>query len=445
MKTSRSFLPAILFASSLAAGYTCVIAPANAAPPAAAKQAAEFFAPVPDAGAHLPADGFFPRGRKLAFMGYSGKAERDLTNGFSVAGPVYGDQTKYLEECFTRHLPVVAQVDTGVRFIVPKGQTPPPLDLPAAEAKAKEVVIKLAGHPEIIWWSIEPEELRPWVKQEMEYLARISKVIRDNDPQKRPVFLYNPNHRNAATLKAITAHVDILGKGCYTNSAGRKNDRAWVRWSVEEEIKAAKAEHEATGRIVTPIVMPELCKDPDPAEDAQIESWVRHDVYLGLCSGAKSVLLWSLYPRPDVKRTWKIWYDAYAKCGRELGNERNLGEVFLFGTPKNDLQVTPASADGGNAALNEQTQLENGTTTAEERKGDAQKAPDFTVCERAIGSKRYLFVINSRGADREFTAAGWPASAKLTDAFTGAPLAAKDAARFTLPAWGIRAIVAERN
>ncbi len=44
----------------------------------------------------LPADGIYPHGRKLAFMGYSGDPARDLANGFTVAGPVYGDQKPYL-------------------------------------------------------------------------------------------------------------------------------------------------------------------------------------------------------------------------------------------------------------------------------------------------------------------------------------------------------------
>lgn len=38
----------------------------------------------------LSADGIYPQGRKLAFAGYSGDPARDLANGFTLAGPVYG-------------------------------------------------------------------------------------------------------------------------------------------------------------------------------------------------------------------------------------------------------------------------------------------------------------------------------------------------------------------
>ena len=69
---------------------------------------------------------------------------------------------------------------------------------------------------------------------------------------------------------------------------GRKRDRALVRWSVEQEIEALKA----AGRTdAIPLVMPELCRDPEPNEDTEIRAWVRHDVYLGLASGAKGVLI----------------------------------------------------------------------------------------------------------------------------------------------------------
>jgi hypothetical protein len=47
----------------------------------------------------LPADGIYPQGRKLAFAGYSGDPARDLANGFTLAGPVCGDQQSYLERC----------------------------------------------------------------------------------------------------------------------------------------------------------------------------------------------------------------------------------------------------------------------------------------------------------------------------------------------------------
>jgi hypothetical protein len=109
-----------------------------------------------------------------------------------------------------------------------------------------------------------PEELRPWRRDEMQYLTIVSGAIRKNDTQARPVFLYNTNHRDANSLVPIAKQVDILAKGCYVNLPGHKRDRAWVRWSVEQEIEAIRT----GGRPgAIPLVMPELCKDPEPEEE----------------------------------------------------------------------------------------------------------------------------------------------------------------------------------
>ena len=64
----------------------------------------------------LSSDGIYPHGRKLAFMGYSGDPARDLANGFTVAGPVYGDQTPYLNRCFEHGWPVVAHIGPQITF-----------------------------------------------------------------------------------------------------------------------------------------------------------------------------------------------------------------------------------------------------------------------------------------------------------------------------------------
>lgn len=429
--------PADKPAPASAPGKSAAPAPAPTAP-AAPDPLALFFAAPADPGAKLPADGIYPQGRVMAYMGYSGKAERDLANGFTVAGPVYGDQAPYVRACIARGQPVVAQVHGMNGNFVKPSQTPAftPAD---TEARVKAEVAKWAAHPEVIWWAVGPEELRPWRKDEMDYLALVCKTIRANDPLKRPVFMYNPNHRDAKALTPIAAQVDILGKGAYVNSAGKKDERAWVRWSIEQETEAAKtADHP-----VMPLLMPELCADPDPSEDALIEPWVRHDVYLGLCSGAKGVLLWSLFPRAGVKRTWQKWYDAYARCGRELQGPQGLAQVFLFGEPRSDLKVDPQGAAAA-AGVTLGGDAEPDTTSAAEAAKRTEAVPDFTVCERAYGAKRWLFVVNSTGAARAFTLSGWPAGARLADGFSGQAIAAGAEHRLELPAWGVACVVLSR-
>ena len=271
-----------------------------------------FYAAPVDKGEDLPADGFYPNGRRFVFMGYSGKPERDLTNGFTVAGAVYGNQMPYLERCFENGWPVVAHIGPKVSFN-DKAKNKYKVEESSLREAVTAQVKELAPHKEVIWWGVHPEELRPWRKDEMKYLEIVCDVIRKNDPLNRPIYHYNPNHRNAGSLEPIVKLVDVVAKGCYVNHCNKKRERAWVRWSMEQECEAV----EKVGRSgAFPILMPELCKDPEPGEEKEIEAWVRHDIYLGMVSGAKAVNIWSLFKRTAVKKTYDLWYNAYAQCAR---------------------------------------------------------------------------------------------------------------------------------
>jgi len=382
----------------------------------------------------LPQDGIYPHGRKLAFMGYSGDPARDLASGFTVAGPVYGDQKPYLDRCFTNGWPVVAHVGLRITFN-DKDPAKYNLDLPNLRQEIEKQVRELAGHKEIVWWAIHPEELRPWRGDEMQYLAVVCEAVRKTDPQARPIYLYNPNHRDAKTLLPIAKQVDVLAKGCYVNSVGRKRDRAWVRWSVEQEIEALRAD----GRPqAIPLLMPELCKDPEPEEDREIRAWVRHDVYLGMASGAKGVLIWSLFKRKEVKRTWQLWYDAYSECARELNGDRGLAQVFLFGERQSALKVQQVQ---GSAAANVTLggSDEATTTTDQERAKREVEFPSWTAAEFVYGGSRWLFVINSANASAAFTVSGWPSGFGGEDAFTGKAMENQNGSsrHLNLPAYGV--------
>ena len=187
--------------------------------------------------------------------------------------------------------------------------------------------------------------------------------------------------------------------------------------------------------------MPELCKDPELAEDKEIRAWVRHDIYLGLCSGAKGVLMWSLFKRKEVTRTWQLWYDAYAECARELNGERALAQVFLFGERRSDLKVSLVKGDaaanvtlGGNA--------EPTTTSEQERAKREIKFPSWTAVEFFHHGSRWLFLVNSANSPASFTVAGWPEDSRAINAFAGTPIALKnsDPLRMELPAYGVSAI-----
>ena len=392
------------------------------------------FQALENARAATPADSVFPRGNKMAFMGYSGKPERDLANGFTVAGPVYGNQLPYLEHCFTNGWPVVAHIGPHITFN-DKSPDKYKLNETTLRAEVERQMQELAPHKEIVWWAVTPEELRPWRNDEINYLEVVCATIRRNDPQQRPIYLYNPNSRTAKSLEPIARQVDVLAKGCYVNYSGKKRDRAWVRWSVEQEVTALQT----CGRPrAIPLLMPELCQDPEPREDAEIRAWVRHDVYLGLASGAKGVLIWSLFKREKVKRSWQLWYDAYAECARELNGPCGLAQIFLFGQRHSEIRVTLVK---GNAAAKVQLggDVEPTTTSQEEHAERYVKMASWTAAEFIHNGSDWLFLINSANGPATFALANLPVTGRPVNAFDDTPLAL-DHGNLTLPAYGVTAI-----
>lgn len=374
---------------------------------------AGFYAPAPDRGAGLPETGIYPRGRRMAFMGYSGKPERDLARGFTAAGPAYTDEPEYLERAFRGGWPVVAHVGRGISYDDgrPDKYRMHAVHESSVAARVGAEVRALAGHSEIVWWAVLPEELRPWRSDEMRYLAAVTAAIRANDPLGRPIYHYNPNGGSARRLTPIARQVDILGMGAYVNLTGHKRDRGWAARGMREMIAAIAA---AKRPEVVPLVMPELHQDPDPAEDGEIRAWARHDLYAGLAGGAKGVLIWSLFKRPGVVRTWELWYEAYAECARELNGEQGLASIFLFGEPRRELAV----------------------------RWEGKPASDKSTAEFAYGASRWLFAVNSGNAPAAFTVAGFPPASRVSDAFARAPLdlTPGQPLRLELPAYGVAAL-----
>ena len=397
----------------------------------------DFDVTTDDHGSGLNPDGIYPYGRKLAFMGCSGNPARDLTNGFTVAGPVYGNQTPYLEACFQNGWPVIAQIGPHIKFD-DKSPNKYKLDEPSLRLEIERQVRELAGHKEIVWWSIRSEELRPWRKEEMQYLRILCDTIRQNDPLARPIFLYNPNNRDAHSLLPIVKYVDIVGKGCYVNYSGHKRERAWVRWTVEQEVEAIRM----AGRTnAIPILMPQLSRDPDPSEDNEIRNWVRHDIYLGMSSGAKGVFIYSLFKRAKVRRTWQLWYDAYNECARELNGDRGLAQVFLFGERRASLKVELIQ---GTAEINVHLggSTEATTTSDQERAQRIVALPAWTSTEFVYGDSHWLFIINSANSPAALTVIGWPPNARAANAFDGTAinLINKQLLQISLSAYGVAAV-----
>ena len=376
-------------------------------------QAAEsnFFKYTPDSGEKLTTDKLYPQGRIFPFSGYS-PHPRDykklLSSGFTALGPVYGKFDEFLKKCDDLKVKCMFQVQPYVdgkkltkKEHLYKNEYKPDWEQIASSIKA--IIKKHCSNKNIDWWVLAPEELRYWRNNEYEYLKRAVKAIHDADPQKRPVYMYSPGHRSGESLSHVTKYLDIIGKGCYTNNSNQKNSRIWVRWTVDQELDAIKI---AGRKNVTPILLPEMFKEPKAEELKMIPAWVRHDTYLGLVSGAKGVIIFSLWPRRKFP-SHPIYLNAYCKVASEINGKPELGKIFLFGKAKKDLKMKIIS---GPQTVSCKMRI---------RKVKTFTYPSITFANIAYKNARYLIAVNSSEQNVESQFSGFPAQTIAFDAVSG--------------------------
>lgn len=370
----------------------------------------------------------YPQGHIFPFMGYSGVPGRDTQFGFTVAGPSYGNQKPALKAAENAGLPYPYLIGMKMNFHAKGGKQPRPVIEKEIREEITRQVKAVVDNPSICWWYITPEEIRHWRKNEMDYLRIATEAIRLADPHNRPVWMYEPNHRNAGSLAKTGKYQDIIGKGFYCNLAGYHNSRVWIKWSMQQQTIAADLLEKQDGRKRTPLVLPELCQDPpNPAHDHMIPTWTRHDVYLGLMCGGKGVAIWSLFPRPAVKRTWQIWYDSYARLARELTGPSALGQVFLHGRPTNTLPVKILSGPREIPMVKgSKNDLEKHTTSDQEKAADSIKMAALTVAEYDHDGSTYVFLCNSSSKETiKFQSGAYTHGARVIEAFSCRPYSNK--------------------
>ncbi len=369
--------------------------------------AQDFFKVYPDAGEKLPAELIYPRGRKLLYSGFAPRLNRipELRDaGFTCMGPAYGNQESFIEACRK------AGVQRFQR-IIPEGLTKEKLDDKEAvdwekiSAEIKAQVLAHRDDPGVAIWYLMPEELRYWRKNEYRYLQTAYKIIKENDPLKRPVWEYLPGHYSKATLVKYPNYMDYLGKGMYTNYSNQQKSRVWCRWSTELEVAAVQ---EAKSSAL-PLAVPEMFRQPPEEALPLVPAWVRHDVYCSLIAGAKGVVIFSLSQRANFS-AWEAYYTNYLKVAGEL---RKLGEIFLFGTRCNDIRITYRSGS-------EKTSC----TIRSGKEKVPQEMPSVSWADISYHGRRYLFAVNSANEAVTVQFSGMPENGvTLLDALTGQVMA----------------------
>ena len=347
-----------------------------------------FFLPAADAAAGLAEDEVYPKGRRFPFTLFSvgGSVEtedqrqaamaRVKADGFTVIGPQYELNERVLEDAQDHGLKAVYTVGIAMDFLSDK-----PLELTPEEIRERiaEQVRAVADSPVIAWWYLQPEELRYWRAKEMAYLDAATQAIREADPRRRPIWMYDPGHRNAEALAHTAKRLDVCGKGMYTNYSGRRDARVWVRWTIEQEVRAI----EQANPGAVPIAVPEMFQQPDEEHLEWVPAWARHDMYTALIAGAKGAVIFSMRRR-DGFTAHDSYYRSYAQVAREVSGEGGLGAVFLFGERRNDLSLRVVEGPATLAlAFGKGEELH------------VEQYPSVSFLDVAYGTDRYLFAVNS--------------------------------------------------
>lgn len=382
-----------------------------------------FFKPAPTAPDTLEENVLYPAGKMFPFSFFSlGGGPKDTARpeeeiqalftrykeaGFQMFGPQYELNERMLKDAEQHQLKAVYTIKYDVDF---HGKEPVVIDSEAVHADLTQQVKAVADNSSIALWYLQPEELRPWRKNEMQFLEAASKAIHEADPKKRPIWIYDPAHAGAKRLASIAPWVDYLGKGTYTNYASKRDQRIWVRWSIEQELEAIKE----TKSNAIPLLVPEMYHDSrhpalTPEDIALIPQWVAHDNWLGLVSGAKGIVVFSLRQRPSLPpEAWEEYFKAYAELGGHLLGENALAEVLLFGEVREDMPV-----DITDGPTEVELVINENTLTY----------PSVSHRAIAYGADRYLFLVNSANEPVTVVVGGMPyASVKANNLLSDSPV-----------------------
>lgn len=370
----------------------------------------KFFKTNPDPAKGLPADQLYPRGQLFPFTFYStgGGSEQKrgellpeveriadqkqiIDAGVTMIGPQYelngqivADAKKYKVKAVYTIMPEIDGQRVDIKYLRKLEQEKKNIDVEKLRKSVADIVKREAVNPEIGWWDMTPEELRFWCKNDMLCLKTVSETIRENDPLKRPVYMYEPGHRDIKALSKTVVFQNICGKGMYTNYSSKKNARVYCRWSAEQEVEAIKL---SGNKDAIPIALPEMFQQPAENELPLIETWVRHDVYSALIGGAKGVMVFSASKRPNFAAR-EQYLKAYLQVCRELTGPMNLGRIFLFGERRNDIILSVFEGP-------ENMEMKVGKDNELKLDNKARTVPTVGMANIAFDNCRYVFISNS--------------------------------------------------
>lgn len=254
--------------------------------------------------------------------------------GFDWAGPFYPGELELTPD----RLSTAASAGLGVIHPVGRhhrgslGTDPLPQTPELARHEIIAQVEELSEHKNIASWYLLPEELRPTEPADCAYMEIAAGAIAASDPLARPISHYQPNGRRAPGLSELTWALDWVTKGTYVNFSAHRDRRAWVRWSVEQVLRASSADQ-------LPICTLEMFQQPQPKHHAKISDWVFHDAFCALLCGARALWVFSGWRRPNFD-AYDAYFDAYRDVARVLNGPLRVGRSILSGGSRFSVPVT---------------------------------------------------------------------------------------------------------
>ena len=302
--------------------------------------------------------------KNIQFLGYSGTPIKDINNGFSGTGPYYTHFDTNWKIAVLNNIPIVISVGAKIDFLtdynfkevnqqeietIVKDQIEKYLNLKNQDPELLGLV------PNVYAWYVMPEELRPWRKNELNYLKIVTDVIKQYS--NIPIMSYNPYNRDENGLLNLANNgLEVIGRNAYVTF-----DWSTDRTKIIKSMRACnniieKAKSNSPGKFFTVGVYLHLAMDPiQSSDDTNIPKFVRHDMFLSAIQGAKIVTIWSLFKRKNVTRTYDIQLKAYTEIMTEINNsiiitndetEVSLSEILLYSpkviTTSDDLTYTHA-------------------------------------------------------------------------------------------------------
>ncbi len=344
---------------------------------------------------------FYPVGDDLLFSMYSlyePEVNRAFSDGFTAIGPYYGKKNlqRSIELAQLAKLPILYTIGQKIDFKAdPKASHDRELELLQSE------VAVASQNNEIAAWVFANEEIRYWRPAEVSWLQAATNAIRENDPLKRPIMMYEPNNRSVNALIQTSVYLDFVTKGAYANFVGMKDNRTWVRYSIEQAVAAAKETK------TTPLAVLWMARDQDNEADiAAIRSWTRHDVYLSLLTGAKGVLIFSGWSkRAGFKNHYADFYKGYASAASELNGKLKLSHVFLYGKEETGIDVSVIDGPKSQQFY---------------YLDELHKYPTVSSKYLLYDGINYFFIINSANEDVSILIDGLPIDKQVHSVVTGA-------------------------